>query len=373
MKKYDVNTIIAYVNGDDTPGFEIEELENNYLFMFEVILYTNDKKMYNFCSDEVKCNFNFVKLLIKRYGSDIKFICDVADYFVENYQGDDKDNEIFEIALMIYNKLKTQKDKYEEKWIQYNMLVKGFYNIEMMNLEYSKSYLGEELASFIGKSFIFVLDDYSGSKLVLDYFAENLLDEILNEDVNDLERLLHEQFPTYADFKKYGEYKYLVELICKYDEALGNYISTDKKLLDNLRKQLKSIEKKWNSYQEFYLKEKYTLMFYVVEKYLQDENTDLMICYVGKELGILDQITKFEYGNDSETTDVHLSDAEFIKEQSEFEFFKTCRDIKKIMQDVLSNGDKKQIMEKYFNQDGTFNYNSLNDNNFSLQDKKIKR
>ena len=57
MKKIDISLVKNYVNGEDLGEFTIEQLENDKDFMMSVISYTNDIKMYSFCSDKVKQDY----------------------------------------------------------------------------------------------------------------------------------------------------------------------------------------------------------------------------------------------------------------------------------------------------------------------------
>ena len=61
MDKYDFETIIKYVNGEDIEKYEIDELENDYLFMIQVILYTNDKN-----TDVLYLNEQYMTLLLAK-------------------------------------------------------------------------------------------------------------------------------------------------------------------------------------------------------------------------------------------------------------------------------------------------------------------
>ena len=54
-REYDLELIKNYVEGNDI-DCDIEGLENDYKFMISVIKYTNDKHMYDLCSDNVKNN-----------------------------------------------------------------------------------------------------------------------------------------------------------------------------------------------------------------------------------------------------------------------------------------------------------------------------
>ena len=52
---YNRKLIWKYINGEEIPN--IDRLESDYRFMLEVIRITNDKKMYNLCSDEIKLKY----------------------------------------------------------------------------------------------------------------------------------------------------------------------------------------------------------------------------------------------------------------------------------------------------------------------------
>ena len=61
MKTNDMSLVKKYVNGEDLGEFTSEQLENDKDFMMGVISYTNDTKMYSFCSNSVKLIFEFFK------------------------------------------------------------------------------------------------------------------------------------------------------------------------------------------------------------------------------------------------------------------------------------------------------------------------
>ena len=49
-KKYSKKLILDYISANDINEYTLDELENDYIFMIEVIKYTKDKKMYYFAS-----------------------------------------------------------------------------------------------------------------------------------------------------------------------------------------------------------------------------------------------------------------------------------------------------------------------------------
>ena len=64
MNKYNSKVVFDYINGNEIIDYNIDELEDDYEFMMMVINYTNDKNMYNLCSDEVKTNYEFYNKML---------------------------------------------------------------------------------------------------------------------------------------------------------------------------------------------------------------------------------------------------------------------------------------------------------------------
>ena len=91
--KYDENLINDYINGNDMDDDILEQLEDNTDFMIEVIKKSNDKKMYFFCSENVKKDFRFVEFFIKKFKDDINLINKVADTFINSRK---KQNNYFD-------------------------------------------------------------------------------------------------------------------------------------------------------------------------------------------------------------------------------------------------------------------------------------
>lgn len=135
---YNIFTVKKYINGLDTSPYKLEELEDNPAFMILAIGLSNDKYLYNLCSNSVKINKTFVKFLIYKYQDDIDFLVKVVDYYLNNSKEfifkiellkkmceitKDKDIEMY---LKYYNILNNKDieeilpDIYNEKNVQYN-------------------------------------------------------------------------------------------------------------------------------------------------------------------------------------------------------------------------------------------------------------
>ena len=98
MKKYNIETVYNYINGEDIADFTLEELESNTNFMIDVINASNDKNFYNFTEDNVKTDYRFVKFIINKFKEDENLITVAADTYIEN-----KDKNTIELCLTDYS------------------------------------------------------------------------------------------------------------------------------------------------------------------------------------------------------------------------------------------------------------------------------
>ena len=96
MNKYDNKIVNDYINGNDIDDFNIDDLENDSMFMKKVIVASNDRNFYRLCSDRVKKDYNFIKFVIYKFKEDIEFISKVADEFL-----DCNDDLLFRNELLI--------------------------------------------------------------------------------------------------------------------------------------------------------------------------------------------------------------------------------------------------------------------------------
>ncbi len=185
MKKYSRELIINYINGNDIEEYDINGLENDKSFMKQVIDFSNDEKMYKLCSDELKKDYEFVKYIILKFKNNIDFIMAVANYFLDN-----TNNELERIELVLIMKDLTQNTKYQ-------FISEAIYERKRLQIELGKLKLKDEnVSSEIGMGFLYIFDLYNSSELVLNFYAENIIEDIFNEYDIDLEVMLHNNFKT---------------------------------------------------------------------------------------------------------------------------------------------------------------------------------
>ena len=291
----DIKKIITnFINGKDIEEYQIEALENDKDFMKSVIEETNDKNFYNLCSDQVKNDYEMVKYLINKFSSDINFICKVADNYLKNT--DDEVNK-FELSVTMS---KLIKDKNIEKYDEYNSIIDNKYKVKRVEAEIIKEGLRDiQTKNKLGMGFALVLDSYD-NKNVIDTFAKKFISEIFSENNTNLEDMLHQHFNNFEKLDKTEMNNYLISFISKYDSVLAIYINSNENIKKELLDEVINVQKKWNICNKLEENKKYNLILDKVHEYMEQESTKSflsetqLLYYVGKQLGIIEKIAKYD-------------------------------------------------------------------------------
>jgi len=347
MAKYDNKLIEDYIQGNDIEEYDIEDLENDYEFMISVFEKTNDKKMYNFCSDSLKKDYRLVKYLINKYNDDLDYITNVADNFLEDVQ---EEIERLEICLIM--------DKYmsrEEPYNSYKVILSAAYQAKRVEIELYKKTSNDDFANNeIGMGFLLMYDLYNESTIVTDFFAERTIIAILSENEINLEEHLHKRFKTYEELEKEGINNYLIQFMSIYDSMLASYISTKPYLLKPLISQIKYIKLNWENYNARDEVTMYNILLNEVHKYMEENEhncnlSETEILYlVAEHLGISKKIKEYDVLDD-EMYEELIESLEYIDEKK---LILTDRiHIKKIREIMLSCLNKEYPEESYENKD----------------------
>ena len=294
--------------------------------LLHTIDFTNDEKMYNFCSEGLKKDYDFIKYIILKFKNNIEFITSVADYFLENT---DTDYERTELSI-IMSKLTEIKKEVN----QYNVLCDAIYSGKRLQIElYKLQNKNEELANEIGMGFLLVYDLYNHSEIILKFYAKKIIEDIFKE--YDIE--LHSRFKTPDEINKQGLNNYMLKFIEIYDAMLASYASTHLDVLLPFRENIIEVQKKWNKYNNECERKKYNYMFKKVHEYMEEADSvfteEYLIYYIGSKLGILDKIKQYDYASEEiiEYVIEELSD-EFVEQTFKVSFaerlhYKNVKDI----------------------------------------------
>ncbi len=345
MGKYSDKLVDKYIMG--FPIDNVDELENSKSFMMQAIDKSCDYRLYNLCSDKVKKNYSFVKYIVLKFNNNLDFVCNVADYYLEN-----SSDELSRIELVVIMEFLSKRNK--EKYMHYRMIGHSLYYLKRLQIETSKKTVDDqELIDEIGMGFLLIFEEYTYNKIVLDFFAKKIIDGIFDENDIDLEYMLHEQFNSPDEINKIGINNYMIKFINGYDSMLADYLMVHTELMNELRDKINYAIENWRKFEIRNEREKYNRMFEEVHEYLMDKETlfdeTTVIYYIGRKLGIADKILKYDSIYTCSLDDVFEEiDNELVKEILEISFEERIHlnNVKKIMIDNLFSKVKREELEK---------------------------
>ncbi len=350
--EYNLKPVYDYINGEDIEGYTIDELEDNFMFMKSVIMFSNDKNFYNLCSDNLKHNYEFIDFLISKFSYDFKFIDEVAHNYLNNC-----DNEEDSICIIV-KMCNILKNNDSDLFAKYRLLFISKFLTEMVDIEAYKMQYPE--SHELGLGFVLFLDKFSSKGEVLKYYAISMINYIFDELNVNLGKELHQKYKNPNDIGKNGIVNYMIDFIRRYDEILADYACVHTDILSEFKQRIDVIKARWNNYKDREELSKYMLMFERVHEYMYNHEGESVIgeegflYYIGKELRIIDKLA-FYSGLDRityEEMNSHLED-DFVRlTLSDFKERRIYIDIKRIILETLfdkyeeKNGEIKIIKFK---------------------------
>lgn len=243
--KYSEELIVDYIYGNDIEDYDIDDLENDYKFMMEVIKYTNDKNMYDLCSDEVKQEYEFVKFMIEMFKDDDNFIISVAHNYLDNI--DESDITYKEIAVLISNLTDANKN---EDAILFKVKSQLISEAEFSEIEvFLENCTDEKLKEKLGLGFVYIMEKYGNSKILMDFFADQFIKNIFYYNGEySLEEYIHLNVRDKNKIIEPGINNFIINHVEHFDSTLAGHISNNIKLIEHLYKNIEQIVNKWDYY-----------------------------------------------------------------------------------------------------------------------------
>lgn len=238
-----IHLIEQYINGDDIPDYDIDDLEDDYEFMIGVIKHTKDKNMYELCSEKVKSTYEFILFMIEEFKCDIDFLREIVDYYLDNEREEVKR---IEILIIMCDLLKD--DVYG---IEYSKQLADIYTTIKFNIEAIKNQPTmefEAINELIQEGFYFILEDYKSSNVVMRYFTIKFMNDIIDEYNINLEKMIHNEFKEFEELERFGKIRYLINILNKYDTNLADYVICNLDLLSGLKIELDRVRDNWSLY-----------------------------------------------------------------------------------------------------------------------------
>lgn len=294
MKKYNIETVYNYMNGEDITDFTLKELESNTNFMIDVINVSNDKNFYDFAEESVKTDYRFVKFIINKFKEDENLITVAADTYIESQ---DNEQNYIELLIIMCNLVKDKKDKNYKK---YKFLLEANYSAKRLQIELGKLKIDKEASDNLGMGFLSIYDSFNSSQIILDYYAKAIIEDIFEE----------------------------------YDIVL-----------EDISKQLNEIKNNWNKYIEIKERTKCNEILNKVHEYMEYEAVDYyslnettLLYLVATNLGIEKTLLKYDSISEEYYQGI-MEEAHFLLEVSELSFNDRLNynNIKKIILDILKD------------------------------------
>lgn len=284
-RKYSIKIVWDYINGLEVNN--IDELENDCMFMMDVIRITRDKNMYNLCSDEVKRNYEFVKFMIETFSYDKKFVNEIACSYLDSVDEDDiTAKELIFILCEVFKNCKYEYLKYfvmRTCICSYERVMVDAIVREEENPAWKKEF---------GLGFILILvKDIGNSDIIVKYIASEYLYEIFYENNEmTLEKFMHKKFNNPDKIKNTGVKNFIIEYVSTYDANLSAYLCAHLDLLKGIEKDIERIIKNWTEYNIRTLIRKNNIFMQETYNLIEQYNSKLTyreICwYIDKKLNL---------------------------------------------------------------------------------------
>ena len=150
----------------------------------------------------------------------------------------------------------------------------------------------------VGMGFWFLFDQYNGSDVILDYYANNIIGEIIRDNNINFEKMLHSQFKSAREIAEMGINNYIVNFIGYYDSMLSSYVSTHLNIIKPIANRIKIIQDDWDKYVSADEAKRYNNMLTMVHEYMNMSDSNIkeqeVLYYVANELGIKEKVKQYD-------------------------------------------------------------------------------
>ncbi len=171
---------------------------------------------------------------------------------------------------------------------------------------------------------------YENRKIIVDYIAKKMVEEIFGEEEFSLEELLQNKYNKKSDLDKDKPINFILKYISTYDTNLSNYIKDNISLVDNLKKRICKIAERFDEYNSRKADEIYEwIIDYLYDRSKSNEDlpVTLLIKCIAENLNINNEIITSAYEEYNYLLENINCDK--LKEKKEY------KEIKKIVEKII--------------------------------------
>ena len=254
---YSKRLIYNYIIGNDIDN--IEKLESDNSFLFEVLKLSKDISYYNYLDITYRRSYEVLKYMLLNFKDKLETYKNDVDYLLKTL--DKESIEYKEITILISEICKNKLNDYK-------ILRAGFYTldkIEIGAIQNSDKRLEEE----IGLGFEVILSKYESSSIILDYYAKSFLYEIFYQNKN-FEELIHQNARNKDKINKVGNSDFLLDYIGSLDFYLKEYLKEHIYLLNKIIKDLDLVKTNWDNYINRINDQKVAIVYQEVNRFVEE-------------------------------------------------------------------------------------------------------
>lgn len=243
MKNNYEKEALLYIN-NNLDEKTIRYLENDDDFMKTAVKMSKSPELFEKCSDKLKNNADFIEDLVEVFKDNPKFLSEMVNTYIANNKDDQQSFRELNILLSdIYDE--TFADELEP----FASDAYAFYMSTLDTIEHELNELDIDARLEAGEGFIFVDTSFHSSDIVKHYFAEKMIENIIEgKAIYSFEQLVHYSVSSLDYLHQIGERIFLMNLIGEYDVTLMDYVMHKQDLLDRYVDMMKEIEDNWEDY-----------------------------------------------------------------------------------------------------------------------------
>lgn len=145
--------------------------------------------------------------------------------------------------MLEYNLIKYENSNNNEEKYKYKLIIDEIYSFEIVNARKACCNLDKSLG------FMYFVENYKNHELCLNFFASQLIDEILFFKENT-ENIIHNSYSSFGDYINDKPKGFLIDIISNYDDELSKFAKLNISDINKFDDFIDLVGQNWIGYDE---------------------------------------------------------------------------------------------------------------------------